>query len=256
MREGSARGGALTSVLMHMLGLWAQSAVPRCTVHTHGITLKLRERGSARWGGGDLVSTCGRLLQARPGALALPPPLAPSAAENLTAVKRGVTHGCACGVLAREVHPEGLPPSYTIVLLFRLLPDTPNEAFDIWQIADRNNNPEVGVTLNRKPSIPTPPNPDLPPLGCSPPRTQLYTHFIKNLSPFLWRRLPRLRRRASCQHGRCRCGPRKAVHPSVNFLLCEAGSIHFLIFFKYRLIFYFTTRGAVSNFGPLEKIDK
>lgn len=50
----------------------------------------------------------------------------------------------------REIHPDGLPPSYTIILLFRLLPDTPSEAFDIWQIADKNNNPEVGVTVNRK----------------------------------------------------------------------------------------------------------
>lgn len=50
----------------------------------------------------------------------------------------------------REIHPEGLPPSYTIILLLRLLPDTPSEPFDIWQIADKNNNPEVGVTLNRK----------------------------------------------------------------------------------------------------------
>uniref|UniRef100_A0A8C5FTA2 Collagen type XII alpha 1 chain n=1 Tax=Gadus morhua TaxID=8049 RepID=A0A8C5FTA2_GADMO len=48
----------------------------------------------------------------------------------------------------KEIHPEGLPPAYTIILLFRLLPDTPTEAFDIWQIADRNNNPEVGVTVN------------------------------------------------------------------------------------------------------------
>lgn len=53
----------------------------------------------------------------------------------------------------REIHPEGLPPSYTIILLFRLLPDTTTEPFDIWQIADKNNNPEVGVTINRKPSI-------------------------------------------------------------------------------------------------------
>lgn len=50
----------------------------------------------------------------------------------------------------REIHPEGLPPSYTIILLFRLLPDTPSEPFDIWQIADKNNNPEVGLTVNRK----------------------------------------------------------------------------------------------------------
>ncbi|KAM9354603.1 collagen alpha-1(XII) chain [Pholidichthys leucotaenia] len=48
----------------------------------------------------------------------------------------------------KEIHPDGLPPSYTIILLFRLLPDTPSEPFDIWQIADKNNNPEVGVTLN------------------------------------------------------------------------------------------------------------
>uniref|UniRef100_A0A8C8FCH3 Collagen alpha-1(XII) chain n=1 Tax=Oncorhynchus tshawytscha TaxID=74940 RepID=A0A8C8FCH3_ONCTS len=48
----------------------------------------------------------------------------------------------------KEIHPEGLPPSYTIILLFRLLPDTPNQAFDIWQIADSNNNPEVGITVN------------------------------------------------------------------------------------------------------------
>ncbi|XP_010877450.3 collagen alpha-1(XII) chain isoform X2 [Esox lucius] len=51
-------------------------------------------------------------------------------------------------VPTKELHPEGLPPSYTIILLFRLLPDTPNEAFDIWQIADGNNNPEVGLTVN------------------------------------------------------------------------------------------------------------
>ncbi|XP_030574028.1 collagen alpha-1(XII) chain isoform X3 [Archocentrus centrarchus] len=47
----------------------------------------------------------------------------------------------------KEIHPDGLPPSYTIILLFRLLPDTPAEPFDIWQIADKNNNPEVGITL-------------------------------------------------------------------------------------------------------------
>ncbi|XP_038127549.1 collagen alpha-1(XII) chain isoform X2 [Cyprinodon tularosa] len=48
----------------------------------------------------------------------------------------------------KEIHPDGLPPSYTIILLLRLLPDTPSEPFDIWQIADKNNNPEVGVTIN------------------------------------------------------------------------------------------------------------
>lgn len=48
----------------------------------------------------------------------------------------------------KEIHPEGLPPSYTIILLFRLLPDTTSEPFDIWQISDKNNNPEVGLTVN------------------------------------------------------------------------------------------------------------
>ncbi|XP_028294319.1 collagen alpha-1(XII) chain isoform X3 [Gouania willdenowi] len=48
----------------------------------------------------------------------------------------------------KEIHPEGLPSAYTIILLFRLLPDTPNEPFDIWQISDKNSNPEVGITLN------------------------------------------------------------------------------------------------------------
>uniref|UniRef100_A0A669ESJ7 Collagen alpha-1(XII) chain n=1 Tax=Oreochromis niloticus TaxID=8128 RepID=A0A669ESJ7_ORENI len=53
----------------------------------------------------------------------------------------------------KEIHPDGLPPSYTIILLFRLLPDTPSEPFDIWQIADKNNNPEVGVTVNRNKTV-------------------------------------------------------------------------------------------------------
>ncbi|XP_029900357.1 collagen alpha-1(XII) chain isoform X2 [Myripristis murdjan] len=48
----------------------------------------------------------------------------------------------------KEVHPEGLPPTYTIILLFRLLPDTPTDPFDIWQIADSSSNPEVGITVN------------------------------------------------------------------------------------------------------------
>uniref|UniRef100_A0A668ANI7 Collagen type XII alpha 1 chain n=1 Tax=Myripristis murdjan TaxID=586833 RepID=A0A668ANI7_9TELE len=53
----------------------------------------------------------------------------------------------------KEVHPEGLPPTYTIILLFRLLPDTPTDPFDIWQIADSSSNPEVGITVNRNKSI-------------------------------------------------------------------------------------------------------
>lgn len=53
-------------------------------------------------------------------------------------------------ILLREIHPDGLPPSYTLILLFRLLPDSPKDAFDLWQVSDSSNNPEVGLTLNRK----------------------------------------------------------------------------------------------------------
>ncbi|XP_028812322.1 collagen alpha-1(XII) chain isoform X2 [Denticeps clupeoides] len=48
----------------------------------------------------------------------------------------------------KEIHPDGLPPTYTVILLFRLLPDTTTQAFDIWQIADSSYNSEVGITLN------------------------------------------------------------------------------------------------------------
>ncbi|KAL2081858.1 hypothetical protein ACEWY4_021676 [Coilia grayii] len=47
-----------------------------------------------------------------------------------------------------DIHPDGLPASYTIILMFRLLPDSPKEAFDIWQVSDKNNKPETGVTLD------------------------------------------------------------------------------------------------------------
>lgn len=52
--------------------------------------------------------------------------------------------------LNREIHPEGLPQAYTIILLFRLLPESPNEPFAIWQITDRDYKPQVGVVLDRK----------------------------------------------------------------------------------------------------------
>ncbi|XP_075058737.1 collagen alpha-1(XII) chain isoform X1 [Mixophyes fleayi] len=47
-----------------------------------------------------------------------------------------------------ELHPEGLPPSYTIILLFRVLPETPNEPFSIWQVTDKGYKPQAGVTLD------------------------------------------------------------------------------------------------------------
>uniref|UniRef100_A0A674ERP8 Collagen alpha-1(XII) chain n=1 Tax=Salmo trutta TaxID=8032 RepID=A0A674ERP8_SALTR len=47
-----------------------------------------------------------------------------------------------------EIHPDGLPHHYTIIMMFRLLPDTPNEAFDIWQVSTKDDKPEVGVTID------------------------------------------------------------------------------------------------------------
>ncbi|XP_034555947.1 collagen alpha-1(XII) chain [Notolabrus celidotus] len=47
-----------------------------------------------------------------------------------------------------EIHPEGLPHAYTIILMFRLLPDSPSEAFDIWQVSNKDNQPETGVTID------------------------------------------------------------------------------------------------------------
>ncbi|KAJ8008899.1 hypothetical protein DPEC_G00083220 [Dallia pectoralis] len=47
-----------------------------------------------------------------------------------------------------EIHPVGLPPSYTIIMTFRLLPDTPTSAFDIWQVSTNDHKPEVGVTID------------------------------------------------------------------------------------------------------------
>uniref|UniRef100_A0A672FSD7 Collagen alpha-1(XII) chain n=1 Tax=Salarias fasciatus TaxID=181472 RepID=A0A672FSD7_SALFA len=47
-----------------------------------------------------------------------------------------------------EIHPNGLPHAYTIILMFRLLPDTPAEPFDIWQISSSDHKPETGVTID------------------------------------------------------------------------------------------------------------
>uniref|UniRef100_A0AAX7SU24 Collagen, type XII, alpha 1b n=1 Tax=Astatotilapia calliptera TaxID=8154 RepID=A0AAX7SU24_ASTCA len=47
-----------------------------------------------------------------------------------------------------DIHPLGLPHAYTIIMMFRLLPDTPKEAFDIWQVSSKDHKPETGVTLD------------------------------------------------------------------------------------------------------------
>ncbi|KAK5910749.1 hypothetical protein CgunFtcFv8_004985 [Champsocephalus gunnari] len=48
----------------------------------------------------------------------------------------------------RFIHPEGLPSDYTITLLFRLLPNTPEEPFALWEILNKNNEPLVGVIMD------------------------------------------------------------------------------------------------------------
>ncbi|XP_040920044.1 collagen alpha-1(XII) chain isoform X3 [Toxotes jaculatrix] len=47
-----------------------------------------------------------------------------------------------------EIHPDGLPHAYTIILMLRLLPDSPTEAFDIWQVSSKDHKPETGVTID------------------------------------------------------------------------------------------------------------
>uniref|UniRef100_A0A8C4N019 Collagen type XIV alpha 1 chain n=1 Tax=Equus asinus asinus TaxID=83772 RepID=A0A8C4N019_EQUAS len=48
----------------------------------------------------------------------------------------------------KYLHPEGLPSDYTISFLFRILPDTPEEPFAIWEILNKNSDPLVGVILD------------------------------------------------------------------------------------------------------------
>ncbi|XP_041941676.1 collagen alpha-1(XIV) chain isoform X3 [Alosa sapidissima] len=48
----------------------------------------------------------------------------------------------------RYLHPEGLPSDYTLTMLFRLLSDTPQEPFALWEILDSDSEPLVGVILD------------------------------------------------------------------------------------------------------------
>ncbi|XP_061563452.1 collagen alpha-1(XII) chain-like [Cololabis saira] len=47
-----------------------------------------------------------------------------------------------------EIHPDGLPPAYTIIMMLRLLPDTPAQPFDVWQVSSSDHKPETGVTVD------------------------------------------------------------------------------------------------------------
>uniref|UniRef100_A0AAR2LSF0 Collagen, type XIV, alpha 1b n=1 Tax=Pygocentrus nattereri TaxID=42514 RepID=A0AAR2LSF0_PYGNA len=48
----------------------------------------------------------------------------------------------------RFLHPEGLPSDYTISVLFRILPETPQEPFALWEILNKDNEPLVGIILD------------------------------------------------------------------------------------------------------------
>ncbi|KAF3822727.1 hypothetical protein GH733_008101 [Mirounga leonina] len=48
----------------------------------------------------------------------------------------------------KYLHPEGLPSDYTMSFLFRILPDTPEEPFALWEILNKNSDPLVGVILD------------------------------------------------------------------------------------------------------------
>ncbi|KAK9513534.1 hypothetical protein VZT92_027060 [Zoarces viviparus] len=48
----------------------------------------------------------------------------------------------------KYLHPEGLPSDYTISMMLRLLPETPQEPFTLWEILSKENHPLVGLILD------------------------------------------------------------------------------------------------------------
>ncbi|XP_053527176.1 collagen alpha-1(XX) chain [Artibeus jamaicensis] len=49
---------------------------------------------------------------------------------------------------ASDVHPAPLPPEHTVAFLLRLLPETPREAFALWQMTAEDFQPVLGVLLD------------------------------------------------------------------------------------------------------------
>ncbi|KAL6031809.1 hypothetical protein STEG23_030785 [Scotinomys teguina] len=49
---------------------------------------------------------------------------------------------------ASDIYPAALPPEHTIVFLVRLLPETPREAFALWQMMAEDFQPILGVLLD------------------------------------------------------------------------------------------------------------
>lgn len=47
-----------------------------------------------------------------------------------------------------DIHLAALPPEHTIAFLLRLLPETPREAFALWQVAAQDFQPVLGVLLD------------------------------------------------------------------------------------------------------------
>ncbi|XP_069394076.1 collagen alpha-1(XIV) chain isoform X2 [Paralichthys olivaceus] len=48
----------------------------------------------------------------------------------------------------KYLHPEGLPSDYTISMMIRLLPETPEEPFALWEILNKDHEPLVGLILD------------------------------------------------------------------------------------------------------------
>ncbi|XP_063064031.1 collagen alpha-1(XX) chain [Engraulis encrasicolus] len=46
------------------------------------------------------------------------------------------------------IHPAGIAAEHTLSMVFRLLPDTPREAFALWQLTDNDFQPKMGVVLD------------------------------------------------------------------------------------------------------------
>lgn len=47
-----------------------------------------------------------------------------------------------------DIHLGALPTQHTVVFLLRLLPDTPREAFALWQMTAEDFQPVLGVLLD------------------------------------------------------------------------------------------------------------
>ncbi|NWY68605.1 COKA1 protein, partial [Erithacus rubecula] len=47
-----------------------------------------------------------------------------------------------------DIHLFSIPPEHTILILLRLLPDTPKEPFAVWQVTDEDFQPLLGVNLD------------------------------------------------------------------------------------------------------------